>query len=125
MVTRMETGSVEVAFGCIKDPQFGPLVLIASGGVFIEIFKDKQIALPPFGKKEALAMINQLKIKPLLEGIRGTQICDKQSLAEAFANFSVLAYDLGEFIKEMDINPIKVSATGCVAVDVMMVHQPS
>ncbi|MBC8441883.1 MAG: acetate--CoA ligase family protein [Deltaproteobacteria bacterium] len=125
LVTRMETGSVEVAFGCIKDPQFGPLVLIASGGVFIEIFKDKQIALPPFGKKEALAMINQLKIKPLLEGIRGTQICDKQSLAEAFANFSVLAYDLGEFIKEMDINPIKVSATGCVAVDVMMVHQPS
>ena len=125
LVTRMETGSVELAFGCIKDPQFGPLVLIASGGVFIEIFKDKQVALPPFGKKEALAMINQLKIKPLLEGIRGAQICDKQALAEAFANFSVLAYDLGEVIEEMDINPIKVSATGCVAVDVMIVHQPS
>ena len=123
LVTRMETGSVEVAFGCIKDSQFGPLVLIASGGVFIEIFKDKQIALPPFGKEDALAMINRLKIKPLLEGIRGTQICDKQSLAEAFANFSLLAHDLGEFIEEMDINPIKVSATGCVAVDVMIVHQ--
>lgn len=123
LVTRMETGSVEVAFGCIKDAQFGPLVLIASGGVFIEIFKDKQIALTPFGKEDALAMINRLKIKPLLEGIRGTDICDKQALAEAFANFSLLAHDLGEFIEEMDINPIKVSATGCVTVDVMIVHQ--
>lgn len=125
LVTRMETGSVEVAFGCINDPQFGPLVLIASGGIFIEIFKDRQIALPPFGKKEALAMINQLKIKPLLEGIRGAQVCDKQALAEAFASFSLLAHDLGDVIEEMDINPIIISSTGCVAVDVMIVHKAS
>ena len=123
LVSSMETGSVEVAFGCIKNPQFGPLVLIASGGIFIEIFKDKQIALAPFGKKEALKMINRLKIKPLLDGIRGTDICDKQALATALANFSQLAYDLGEFIEEMDVNPIKITAAGCVAVDAMVIHK--
>lgn len=123
LISSMEKGSVEVAFGCIKDPQFGPLVLIASGGVFIEIFKDKQISLAPFGEEDALAMINRLKIKPLLEGIRSTEICDKQALASALANFSLLAHDLGEFIEEMDINPIKVNSTGCTAVDVMIVHQ--
>jgi acyl-CoA synthetase (NDP forming) len=123
LVSGMEKGSVEVAFGYIKNSQFGPLILIASGGIFIEILKDKQIALAPFGKKEALKMINCLKIKPLLDGIRGTDICDKKALATALANFSLLAHDLGEFIEEMDVNPIKVSSDGCVAVDVMIVHK--
>lgn len=123
LIAGMEKGDVEVAFGYVKDPQFGPLVLIASGGIFIEILKDKQIALAPFGKDEALKMINQLKIKPLLEGARGTEICDKQALASALANFSLLVYDLGGLIEEMDVNPIKVNKTGCVAVDAMIVHQ--
>jgi acetate---CoA ligase (ADP-forming) len=125
LIAGMEKGNVEVAFGYVKDPQFGPLVLIASGGIFIEILKDKQIALAPFGEDEALKMINQLKIKPLLEGARGTEICDKQALASALANFSSLVYDLGELIEEMDVNPIKVHKNGCVAVDAMIVHQRS
>jgi acetate---CoA ligase (ADP-forming) len=123
LIASMETEGVEVAFGYIKDPQFGPLVLIASGGVFIEIFKDRQIALAPFGEESALKMINQLKINPLLDGARGTEICDKQALASALANFSKLAYDLRDFIEEMDVNPIKVHKNGCVAVDAMIVHQ--
>jgi acetate---CoA ligase (ADP-forming) len=125
LIAGMEKGSVEVAFGYINDPQFGPLVLIASGGIFIEILKDKQIALAPFGKDDALKMINQLKTKPLLEGVRGTEICDKQALASALANFSLLVYDLGGLITEMDVNPIKVHKNGCVAVDAMIVNQSS
>ncbi len=123
LIAAMETGNVEVAFGYVKDPQFGPLVLVASGGVFIEVLKDRQIALAPFGKEEALIMINRLKIKPLLEGIRGTEICDKHALASALANFSVLAYDLVELIEEMDVNPVKVRSNGCVAVDAMIIHK--
>jgi acyl-CoA synthetase (NDP forming) len=122
LVTGLEKGQVEVALGYIKDPQFGPLVLIASGGVFIEILGDKQIAMAPFGKEDALEMINRLKINPMLEGIRGTDICDKQGLALILSNFSILAYDFGEFITEMDVNPVKVSAKRCVAVDAMIVH---
>jgi acyl-CoA synthetase (NDP forming) len=122
LVTGLEKGQVEVALGYIKDPQFGPLVLIASGGVFIEILGDKQIAMAPFGKEDALEMINRLKINPMLEGIRGTDICDKQELALILSNFSILAYDFGEFITEMDVNPVKVSAKRCVAVDAMIVH---
>ena len=123
LVSGMEKGQVEVAFGCIKNSQFGPLVLIASGGIFIEILKDKQIALAPFGKNHALKMINHLKIKPLLDGIRGNEICDKEALASALANYSLLAHDLGEFIEEMDVNPVKVTSKGCVAVDAMIVRQ--
>jgi acetate---CoA ligase (ADP-forming) len=125
LIAGMEKGNVEVAFGYINDPQFGPLVLIASGGIFIEILKDKQIALAPFGKDDALKMINQLKTKSLLEGVRGTEICDKQALASALANFSLLVYDLGGLITEMDVNPIKVHKNGCVAVDAMIVNQSS
>jgi hypothetical protein len=58
----------------------------------------------------------------MLEGIRGTDICDKQGLALILSNFSILAYDFGEFITEMDVNPVKVSAKRCVAVDAMIVH---
>jgi len=122
LVAGLEKGEVEVAFGYIKDPQFGPMVLIAGGGIFIEILGDKQIAMAPFGKEDALKMIRRLKIAPLLKGIRGTEICDIIRLAQVLSNFSKLAYDLGEFITEMDVNPVKVSAKGSVAVDAMIVH---
>jgi hypothetical protein len=88
----------------------------------MEIFKDKQISMAPVDETGAMEMINSLKIKPLLDGARGRQACDKKALAKALANFSNLIYELGDLIQEFDVNPLKALTNGCVAVDALLIR---
>jgi len=123
LVTGMESQGVEVALGLINDPQFGPLVLVAAGGIFMEIFKDKQISMAPVDTDGAMEMINGLKIRPLLDGARGRQTCDKDALARALENFSYLVNELGDLIKELDVNPLILRTDCCVAVDALVIQK--
>ena len=66
-------------------------------------------------------MIGKLKISPLLDGRRGMLPADKAAVRDALVRFSMLAADLGDLIDEMDVNPLLVSAQGCVAVDALVV----
>ncbi len=120
LVSEMASHGVELAFGLLNDRQFGPLVMIAGGGVFIEMLKDKQVALAPMDLGAAYRCINALKIRPMLDGFRGVPPCDLKALAHALSRFSVLADDLGDLIAELDINPVMVSSKGCVAVDALV-----
>ncbi|WP_372741429.1 acetate--CoA ligase family protein [Neptunomonas sp.] len=121
LVTPMAQGSIEVALGVLSDPQFGPMVMVAGGGVFIEILKDSQVALAPIDLNEAHMMINKLAMRPILGGIRGAEPVDIDGLAQALARLSLLAEDLGDLIAELDVNPVKVDVNGCIAVDALVV----
>jgi len=79
--------------------------------------------MAPVDEAGAMAMINRLKIWPLLDGARGRQACDKKPLARALANFSNLVYELGGLIQEFDVNPLKALANGCVAVDALVIQK--
>jgi len=78
--------------------------------------------MAPVDETGAMEMINSLKIKPLLDGARGGQACDKKVLATALANFSNLIYGLGDLIQEFDVNPLKVLTNGFVAVDALVIR---
>lgn len=120
LVGRMADGQVEIAVGVISDPQFGPLVMVAAGGIFIELLRDRRIKLAPFSAAEAKHMIDALACRPVLDGMRGAPASDVAALAAAVSRVSVLAADLGDLISEMDINPIKVGSKGCMAVDALV-----
>jgi len=120
-VAQMAPAGVEVAFGMVSDPQFGPYVMVAAGGIWIEMLKDRAVALPPLSLEEANVMIAGLKINPLLDGARGRPAANRQALVEALARFAMLAADLGEWIDQMDVNPLLVSPQGCVAVDALVI----
>ncbi|MDX6750391.1 acetate--CoA ligase family protein [Geminicoccaceae bacterium 1502E] len=120
IVAEMAPKGTEIAFGLVRDEQFGPYVMVASGGVWIEILKDRRVRLPPLSLQEAEAMIRRLRISPLLDGKRGMPAADKAGLHEALSRFSMLAADLGDLIDEMDVNPLLVSDRGCVAVDALL-----
>jgi acetate---CoA ligase (ADP-forming) len=107
----------EVAFGIVHDPQFGPLVLVAAGGVFIELLDDRRLALPPLDERRARKLIDGLFIRRLLDDMRGEGAADIGALARALSRLSVLAEDLGDSLDALDVNPVVVSADGCVAVD--------
>ena len=111
----------EVGLGLVSDPTFGTLVLVASGGVLIELLHDRALAVPPLDEAGAVHLIDRLRMRPLLDGVRGADPADIGSLARAVSRLSVLAVDLGDLIAELDVNPVIVSPMGCVAVDALVV----
>jgi hypothetical protein len=120
VVQEMAQPGVEMALGVVRDPQFGPLVMVAAGGVLIETLGDRCLALPPLDEARARRLVDRLDARPLLNGARGAPPTDVRSLARALSRLSVLAGDLGDLIGALDVNPLIVGPKGCVAVDALI-----
>ena len=73
----MAPPGVEVALGIVRDPMFGPLVLVAAGGVLVELLHDRRLALPPLDEAGARRLIDGLQMRPLLDGVRGAGAADR------------------------------------------------
>ncbi len=112
---------VELALGIVRDPTFGPLVLVAAGGILVELLKDRRLGRPPLDEVRARRLVDGLKMRPILDGVRGMPPVDVGSLASAIARLSVLAADLGEHLDALDVNPVIVSSEGTLAVDALVV----
>jgi succinyl-CoA synthetase beta subunit len=125
VVAAMAPPGIELALGIVRDPQFGPLVLVAGGGVLVEVMHDRRLRVPPLDEARGLAMIDALRARPLLDGIRGAPPADVGSAARAIARLSVLAADLGDLLDALDVNPVIVTPEGCVAVDALVVPRRS
>ena len=119
-VQEMVEPGVEMALGVIHNAQFGPLVLVAAGGILIETLGDRRLALPPLDEERASKLIDRLDARPLLDGVRGAPPADVNALARSLSRLSLLARDLGDLIGALDINPIIASPRGCVAVDALV-----
>jgi acetate---CoA ligase (ADP-forming) len=121
IVMPMVVKHIELSLGLIRDPQFGPIVMIGAGGTLIEFLKDRRFALPPFDESEASRHLDALALRPLLDGKRGAAPAGLVSLTTAISRFSVLAADLGDLIAEADVNPLIAGPNGCVALDALIV----
>ena len=112
--------AVEMILGMVRDPAFGPVVVLGSGGIHAEVLEDVVFALPPFGVDTARRLVDRLRLRPLLDGVRGRPPADLEAFCRAAANFSALAAQLGDRLASIDVNPVLVRAEGCVAVDVLV-----
>lgn len=120
LVEEMVSAGQEVVIGGFRDPQFGPLIMVGLGGVFVEIFADVAFRVCPITPSDAEAMLDELKGKPLLDGARGGILADKEALIDLMLRIGGdggLLAALGDEISELDINPVIVGADGAVAVD--------
>jgi acetate---CoA ligase (ADP-forming) len=120
-VASMAPPGLEIALGIVNDVTFGPLMLVAAGGTLVEVLNDRRLAFPPLDEVAAHRLIDRLRVRPLLDGVRGMPAADIDRLAEAIARLSVLAQDVGDLIEALDVNPVICSPTGCVAVDALIV----
>ena len=120
LVAQMAPAGVEVALGVVRDRDFGPLVMVGAGGILVEMLDDVRFALAPIDTAEAGAMIAELRVHRLLRGVRGAREADIAALAESLSALSALAVALRDEIAEIDINPVIVSARGCLAVDALV-----
>lgn len=121
LIARMAEPGTEVALGLVIDDQFGPLVMVAAGGILVELLGDRLFLLPPVDEARARRALDRLKIRKLFEGVRGRPKGDVGALARAVAGLASLAMHLGDRIGELDVNPVIVGPKGVVAVDALVV----
>ncbi len=111
---------VELSVGLVHDPQLGPLVVLAAGGTLAELLTDRAVALPPLTTDRAENLVSGLRISRLLDGWRGTKPADRSALVEVLQRVAALAAELGDRLTALDVNPVVVSPSGAIAVDVLI-----
>jgi len=121
LVAAMATDGVELALGIVTDPGLGPIVVVGAGGILVELMGDRAVALPPVDIAGAHRMIDRLAVRRLLDGVRGAAPADIEAVARAVVCVSVLATELGDAIVALDINPLRCTASGVVALDALIV----
>ncbi|NVM17172.1 MAG: acetate--CoA ligase family protein [Candidatus Lokiarchaeota archaeon] len=115
---KKQTKVNEIIIGMSKDPQFGPLIMFGTGGIYANFMKDVSFALSyKFSKDNAKKLIENTKIFSLLQGVRGEPSSDIDAIIDVLLRLSQLVNDFPEIV-ELDINPLLSFVKGYSAVDI-------
>ena len=114
-------GGLELIVGAKIDDQFGPVILLGMGGTGVEIYQDVAIRMAPLEQHDVESMIRSLRGRKLLDGYRGGEVVNRDSLVQTLVGFSRLVLDMQEIIESIDLNPVLCSATGCVIADARII----
>ncbi|MSO27056.1 MAG: CoA-binding protein [Candidatus Nanopelagicales bacterium] len=109
----------EIAIGMVYG-QFGPTMMISAGGVLIELLKDRCYLLGPVSPEEVKSAVEDLQVMRVISESLGLNAVAETKLYELISRISHLAFAFGGVVSELDINPVLVSADGCVAVDALI-----
>jgi acetyltransferase len=120
LLQRQIQGELELIAGLVRDPQFGPCVMVGLGGVMAEALGDSVFAVAPLSSSDALGLIGRLKAQQLLEGFRGAPAVDRKALSRILVQIGELGCAYTR-VRELDINPLIVSNGKPVAVDASVV----
>jgi len=122
----MVEGTVlELLVGITRDPQFGLVLTIGSGGILVELLKDSKTLLVPAGRREIETAIQGLRSAPLLDGYRGKPAADSGAALDAILAIQNYAMAQSGFLLELDVNPLLIGARGkgVFAADALIVIQ--
>jgi succinyl-CoA synthetase beta subunit len=110
----------ELIVGALVDPGFGTAVMVGSGGVLTELYKDVAFRLAPLTFQEAGRMIRELTVSPAFFGYRGLK-CDPGSLSRIISATADFAIGIGKNFSQLDINPLVFSGNNWIALDAKLV----
>lgn len=124
LVQPMRKGLTEVLIGYRVDPDAGPIVMLAAGGIWAEVLRDRSIRLAPVGIEAAREMIREVRSLKTVSGLRGKQRGDLEALARAISSLSQLALRPEMRIREAEVNPLMVmpDGDGVLAVDALIMQ---
>jgi acetyltransferase len=111
LVQEMVRKGREILVGMTRDPQFGPLIAVGMGGIYVEVLKDVAFRLAPLSVEEVQEQIRSIRAYPLLRGVRGEPPADIAAIEETILRVSQMVTDFPEIV-EMDINPLVVHHEG-------------
>ncbi len=128
LLEEMAPAGHEMVIGGIVDPQFGPMIMVGLGGVFVEIFNDVAFRICPINAQDAAGMLDELQSAPILSGARGETGIDREKLIDtlcAIGDEDGLLCRHADDLSELDINPLIVSEISAVAADARLVLSQS
>ncbi len=122
VVQRQARGALELALGVKTDPVFGPVVLVGSGGVLIEVLRDFRLLLPPIDAAAAEEALRGLRIGALWDGVRGSAPLDLPAAVDLLRLLGEAARGLASSVSEIDLNPVLVGrrGEGCTVLDALV-----
>ena len=118
----MAPAETELVIGMRRDPIFGPVVMAGLGGVFVEVLKDVVFARAPLSEADALDMLDRLRGRAMLDGVRGKAAADRAAIARALVAVGDFALSHPQ-VCELDLNPVFAGPNGVVAVDWLMMAE--
>lgn len=123
LVAQMAQSGTELILGTMRDPVFGPVVMVGLGGIFAEVLRDVALQPAPVSEQQAVRMLRSLKAFVLLDGARGRPRADVAAAARAVAALSRFAAQHADSVAEIDINPLVVldQGQGAFALDALLV----
>jgi acetyltransferase len=120
LVVPMARKGVEVIIGVSHDSIFGPVMMFGLGGVFVEILQDVVFRAIPLTRADGFEMLDAIKAKKILEGVRGAKPVDREALVDLLMKISALVQAHPE-ITEIDLNPVFAHDDGYTVVDARMI----
>lgn len=120
LLEEMAPAGQEMVIGGLRDSQFGPLVMVGLGGIFVEVLRDVSFRICPITRLDAAEMLNELKGVAILDGARGMKPVSKDAIIDVLMKVggeNGLLMRHADDVAEADINPLIVSGNGAVAVD--------
>lgn len=124
LVEEMAPGGVECVVGGMRDAEFGPMLMVGLGGVFVEVMRDVSFRICPVSRQDAVQMIDDLRGAPLLRGARGRLPVSVKRLVDtllAIGGEGGVLLHFQDEIAEIDINPLVVTGQGALALDARIV----
>lgn len=120
VVQAMAGEGIELLAGVVRDAALGPAVVVASGGLLVEVLDDAAVALPPVSHGEARRLLEGLRGSAVMRGVRGGKAADVDAAAAAIVALGRLAADLPAYVQAVDLNPVIVhrEGSGASCVDV-------
>lgn len=110
LIQEMADKGLEMIAGMKLDPQFGPTIMVGSGGIYVEVYKDVALRLLPINRPEAEKMLKETNIYKVISGLRGS-VFDGEAIIDVLLKLSKLVMENPD-IEEIDINPLFVYEKG-------------
>lgn len=111
--------AAELLVSLRRDPEFGPVLTLAAGGVMVELLKDSVNLLLPVTTDEIAAALRRLRIARLLEGFRGSLPADIPAVVDLVDRLQRLFVDSAD-LAEIEINPLFAGRDGAIVVDALI-----
>jgi succinyl-CoA synthetase beta subunit len=121
LVAPMRSGGLELFVGCTRDPQWGPVIAVGLGGVWVEVLQDVSLRPLPIDAAEVKRMLRELRGTRMLQGIRGTPAADLDAVAAVIARIGDAAVALGDDLEALEVKPLWVHGAEVEALDALAV----
>lgn len=121
LIQQMVPAGVELLLGLVNDAQFGLMLALGMGGIWVEVLRDHRLLLLPTTPAAVREALLSLRGAALLTGVRGQPAVDVEAVVDTAMRLSALVADLGDLIAEVDINPLMALPSGAIAVDALIV----